>query len=256
MADPTPILATVLRQPSPDAVCTCRHWPDCDCGCHSRRCDPGEDICTPSTCPTRAAWPTGAARAARRARRHPTTWAVSSSAGTCPSASRAPPARADGQPLARAHRRLDGPASPARGAPADGGNIGIRLGDARRLATERRWEADVDRTRVLIMGAAGRDFHDFNVVYRADPAVEVVAFTATQIPGIDARRYPAGAGRRALPGRHPHRPGGGPRAHHRRGAGRRGRLLLQRRQPRDRHARRLARAGRRRRVPPAGTGRA
>jgi len=48
----------------------------------------------------------------------------------------------------------------------------------------------VDRTRVLIMGAAGRDFHDFNVVYRADPAVEVVAFTATQIPGIDARRYP------------------------------------------------------------------
>ena len=48
----------------------------------------------------------------------------------------------------------------------------------------------MDRTRVLIMGAAGRDFHDFNVVYRADPAVEVVAFTATQIPGIDARRYP------------------------------------------------------------------
>ena len=49
----------------------------------------------------------------------------------------------------------------------------------------------MDRTRLLIMGAAGRDFHDFNVVYRADPAVEVVAFTATQIPGIDARRYPA-----------------------------------------------------------------
>jgi predicted GTPase len=41
------------------------------------------------------------------------------------------------------------------------------------------------------MGAAGRDFHDFNVVYRDDPWVEVVAFTATQIPGIDARRYPA-----------------------------------------------------------------
>jgi predicted GTPase len=41
------------------------------------------------------------------------------------------------------------------------------------------------------MGAAGRDFHDFNVVYRGDPRVEVVAFTATQIPGIDARRYPA-----------------------------------------------------------------
>ena len=61
----------------------------------------------------------------------------------------------------------------------------------------------MDRTRVLIMGAAGRDFHDFNVVYRADPTVEVVAFTATQIPGIDARRYPA-----ALAG--DHYPGGIP----------------------------------------------
>jgi len=40
------------------------------------------------------------------------------------------------------------------------------------------------------MGAAGRDFHDFNVVYRGDPNTEVVAFTATQIPGIDDRRYP------------------------------------------------------------------
>jgi predicted GTPase len=49
----------------------------------------------------------------------------------------------------------------------------------------------MDRTRILIMGAAGRDFHDFNVVYRADPTVEVVAFTATQIPGIADRRYPA-----------------------------------------------------------------
>jgi predicted GTPase len=44
--------------------------------------------------------------------------------------------------------------------------------------------------RVLIMGAAGRDFHNFNVVYRDDPEVEVVAFTATQIPGIEGRRYP------------------------------------------------------------------
>ncbi|OGO57374.1 MAG: GTPase [Chloroflexi bacterium RBG_16_72_14] len=44
--------------------------------------------------------------------------------------------------------------------------------------------------RVLIMGAAGRDFHDFNVVYRDDPSVEVVAFTATQIPGIADRCYP------------------------------------------------------------------
>jgi predicted GTPase len=45
--------------------------------------------------------------------------------------------------------------------------------------------------RVLIMGAAGRDFHNFNVAFRDDPATEVVAFTATQIPGIARRRYPA-----------------------------------------------------------------
>jgi predicted GTPase len=44
--------------------------------------------------------------------------------------------------------------------------------------------------RVLILGAAGRDFHNFNLVYRNDPAVEVVAFTAAQIPGIAGRRYP------------------------------------------------------------------
>ena len=47
------------------------------------------------------------------------------------------------------------------------------------------------RERVLILGAAGRDFHNFNVVFRDDPAVTVVAFTATQIPGIAGRRYPA-----------------------------------------------------------------
>ncbi len=45
--------------------------------------------------------------------------------------------------------------------------------------------------RVVIMGAAGRDFHDFNTVFRNDPAFRVVAFTATQIPGIERRRYPA-----------------------------------------------------------------
>ena len=45
--------------------------------------------------------------------------------------------------------------------------------------------------RVLIMGAAGRDFHNFNVRYRDDEEVEVVAFTATQIPFIDDRTYPA-----------------------------------------------------------------
>jgi predicted GTPase len=43
---------------------------------------------------------------------------------------------------------------------------------------------------VIIMGAGGRDFYNFNVVFRNDPDVDVVAFTATQIPGIDSRRYP------------------------------------------------------------------
>ncbi|MGE5268844.1 MAG: cyclic 2,3-diphosphoglycerate synthase [Thiohalocapsa sp.] len=46
------------------------------------------------------------------------------------------------------------------------------------------------RRRVVILGAGGRDFHNFNVVFRGDAAVEVVAFTATQIPGIAGRVYP------------------------------------------------------------------
>ncbi len=46
------------------------------------------------------------------------------------------------------------------------------------------------RERILILGAAGRDFHDFNVRLREDADVEVVAFTAAQIPGIRDRRYP------------------------------------------------------------------
>ncbi|HET9700263.1 MAG TPA: cyclic 2,3-diphosphoglycerate synthase [Burkholderiales bacterium] len=46
------------------------------------------------------------------------------------------------------------------------------------------------RLRLVIMGAAGRDFHNFNVAFREDPAAEVVAFTAAQIPGIARRRYP------------------------------------------------------------------
>ena len=47
------------------------------------------------------------------------------------------------------------------------------------------------RTKVVIMGAAGRDFHNFNVYYRNNEQYEVVAFTATQIPDIDGRKYPA-----------------------------------------------------------------
>ena len=48
----------------------------------------------------------------------------------------------------------------------------------------------MSKTRVLIMGAAGRDFHNFNTVYRDDPNSEVIAFTATQIPNIEGRMYP------------------------------------------------------------------
>jgi predicted GTPase len=49
----------------------------------------------------------------------------------------------------------------------------------------------MSKLRVLIMGAAGRDFHNFNTVFRDNEAYEVVAFTATQIPNIEGRRYPA-----------------------------------------------------------------
>lgn len=49
----------------------------------------------------------------------------------------------------------------------------------------------MEKIKVLIMGAAGRDFHNFNVYYRDNPLYEVVAFTATQIPYIDDRKYPA-----------------------------------------------------------------
>jgi len=45
--------------------------------------------------------------------------------------------------------------------------------------------------KVIILGAAGRDFHNFNVIFRNDPSFRVVAFTATQIPGIEGRKYPA-----------------------------------------------------------------
>jgi predicted GTPase len=47
-----------------------------------------------------------------------------------------------------------------------------------------------DRITAIIMGAAGRDFHNFNVYFRDNPAYHVVAFTATQIPNIERRRYP------------------------------------------------------------------
>lgn len=52
-------------------------------------------------------------------------------------------------------------------------------------------DSDNERKRVLIAGAAGRDFHDFNSAFRHNPHVHVVAFTATQIPNIEGRLYPA-----------------------------------------------------------------
>lgn len=48
----------------------------------------------------------------------------------------------------------------------------------------------MERIRTIIMGAAGRDFHNFNVFFRDNQAYEVVAFTATQIPNIEGRKYP------------------------------------------------------------------
>jgi predicted GTPase len=62
------------------------------------------------------------------------------------------------------------------------------------------------RTKVLIVGAAGRDFHNFNVAYRGRAAFEVVAFTATQIPNIDGRVYPAELAGELYPGGIPIRP--------------------------------------------------
>lgn len=58
----------------------------------------------------------------------------------------------------------------------------------------------MDPIRTIIMGAAGRDFHNFNVVYRDHPGYNVVAFTATQIPNIDGRRYPASLAGDLYPG--------------------------------------------------------
>lgn len=49
----------------------------------------------------------------------------------------------------------------------------------------------VEKDRVIIMGAAGRDFHNFNTYFRNNSDYEVVAFTATQIPDIEGRVYPA-----------------------------------------------------------------
>jgi len=48
----------------------------------------------------------------------------------------------------------------------------------------------MEKIRIIIMGAAGRDFHNFNTYFRDNPSYDVVGFTATQIPNIEGRRYP------------------------------------------------------------------
>src|SRR4029079_6656151 len=53
------------------------------------------------------------------------------------------------------------------------------------------YSVSMTRKRIVIVGAAGRDFHNFNLVHRGREDVEVVAFTATQIPNIEGRVYPA-----------------------------------------------------------------
>ena len=89
-----------------------------------------------------------------------------------------------------------------------------RLGRRRALAgeappsrgPERRERIEMKRT--IIMGAGGRDFHNFNVAFRDDPDTEVVAFTAAQVPGIDRRVYPPSLAGERYPQGIPIRPEG------------------------------------------------
>lgn len=60
-------------------------------------------------------------------------------------------------------------------------------------------EREAGAKRVLILGAAGRDFHDFNTCFRDDPGARVVGFTAAQIPDIAERRYPPSLGGELYP---------------------------------------------------------
>jgi Predicted GTPase len=55
------------------------------------------------------------------------------------------------------------------------------------------------KTNVIIIGAAGRDFHNFNTYYRDNDLYNVVGFTAAQIPDIDGRKYPAALAGKLIP---------------------------------------------------------
>ena len=59
------------------------------------------------------------------------------------------------------------------------------------------------RIRTVIMGAAGRDFHNFNTFFRGNEDYEVVAFTATQIPNIEGAKISQGISGRAIPAGNP-----------------------------------------------------
>jgi predicted GTPase len=59
--------------------------------------------------------------------------------------------------------------------------------------------AEMKPINTIIIGAAGRDFHNFNVIYRDNDLYNVVAFTATQIPNISGRKYPAALAGRLYP---------------------------------------------------------
>ena len=107
------------------------------------------------------------------------------------------------------------------------------------------------RIRTLIMGAAGRDFHNFNVVYREDPRYEVTGFTAAQIPNIAGRRYPAALAGRAVSGRAPDLPGRRSARADRAALGPAGGLRVQRRLLHARHAPERHRERGRRRLRPA-----
>ena len=75
-ASPFPV--SVLREPSPDAACTCEHWIHCNCACHARGCDPTEATCDVAYLADDGGGSRdGVARIARRASRRPTGLAAS-----------------------------------------------------------------------------------------------------------------------------------------------------------------------------------
>ncbi len=67
----------------------------------------------------------------------------------------------------------------------------VGVGDLKITSYFGKGGIEMNRKKVVILGAAGRDFHNFNVFFRDNEEWEVVAFTATQIPDIDGRKYPA-----------------------------------------------------------------